>query len=137
MNNKMSNLTKAYKVLNLTPDNILTSAITHHKPAIVVYHKNTTIVAPKHFADHGYNLCVFSELHHASCFITLDTFPQKYTHVIWEVKGALTPIRRYRCSLPFSTGEIHPINTLRPVGAWPVGTMMMSKLKLVRQVWPL
>jgi hypothetical protein len=103
-----------------------------YKPAIcmarVPYEIGKWTVPPEEADDEGYGLLVFSTLKDAKAFI-LGSFPGYRKIFLCEVRGVyknLPPRRFAYTSSPWLEGV--------GLGSWPLGTLMVSAVKLLEEV---
>jgi hypothetical protein len=103
-----------------------------HKPAIcmarVSYEIGKWTVPPEDADDEGYGLLVFSTLKDAKAFI-LGSFPGYRKIFLCEVRGvykSLPPMR-------FSDSAVPWLEVVSS-GSWPPGTLMVSAVKLLKEV---
>ncbi|MCX5657696.1 MAG: hypothetical protein NTZ48_05685 [Candidatus Omnitrophica bacterium] len=103
-------------------------------PSAIQYKVGETIVAPKFWAKYGYHLFVFKTINdaflHSKCACLLecvidqaDIITDIPPSLTWEELMATRPLSVTECK--YSPPYVY---------SWPRGTMMVKKLKVLRQI---
>jgi len=101
--------------------------------ARVQYTTDDFVEAPTYLQNVGYHLLVFDSLKNAKYFSATCFFDQGLR--IWSVKAeCIVRMPNYLRTTTFENANFCPPTELYNYGTWPPGTVMVKRLKLLREV---